>query len=256
MTRLIRPYVPETYVEIGAVAIARQAIEYALRRPYPANLVGKPGYGKTTALWHLSMEYGGTYCPVSQTSKSAVGMYRLILDALGIYHSLRLAGDLLEKIIESFDRRHYGRSPKPVLIVDEVQTLEATALRELLNIQETCGLALVMAGNGERLAARQVDHAAWEQIERRIGMTFRLLPLTKPDCDALALEFNVEGADAFAALTNFGTQTHASHLVRLLEQATILTGGTTGVRLEHIRSAANAMFGASKAAKLLKPKGR
>ncbi|WP_208989285.1 hypothetical protein, partial [Pseudovibrio sp. POLY-S9] len=61
---LSRPYVPDpdTYVEIGAVERTRQAILSAMKSPFPSYIVSPPGYGKTTALYYLSQEYGGDYC--------------------------------------------------------------------------------------------------------------------------------------------------------------------------------------------------
>ncbi|WP_208989286.1 hypothetical protein, partial [Pseudovibrio sp. POLY-S9] len=47
--------------------------------------------------------------------------------------------------------------PRTLLIIDEFQTLEASAKRELLNIQETCNLALVISGNGDRIAKSDKD---------------------------------------------------------------------------------------------------
>jgi len=253
---LIRPYVAKRFVEIEAVKQIREAIEYARAFDYPAYVISPPGYGKTTALWHLADEYKGFYCQIGAAQKSVSEMYRTLLSTFKILHNSTYQRDLFNVLVDSLLRESYYMSEpddKPLLIVDEFQTLEAQAKRELLNIQETCGLALVIAGNAERLVAENKrDTAAMEQIESRIGMRVTLPPLTEQDCIGIGAAMNVEGRDAYEAVESFGLQTNVRALVQMLQQADRLSGGGAGVRLQHIKSAVLSMHGKADALSYLK----
>lgn len=253
---LIRPYVAKRFVEIEAVKHIREAIEYAKAFDYPAYVISPPGYGKTTALWHLAEEYKGFYCQIGAAQKSVSEMYRMLLSTFRIMHNSTYQRDLFDVLVGSLVRRNFFmREPddKPLLIVDEFQTLEAQAKRELLNIQETCGMALVIAGNAERLVAENKrDNAAMEQIESRIGMRVSLPALTEQDCFGIGAALNVEGRDAYEAVTSFGLQTNVRALVQMLQQADRLSGGVAGVRLHHIKSAVLSMHGSTDALSYLK----
>lgn len=238
---LIKPYVPpqEYFVEISAVKRIRDGLDYTMNFGEPVQVISDPGHGKTTALYYLAKELGGTYCLVGHAHKTVPDMYRLLLAAFGIYHDCNYTRDLYSTLIRRLDpSRHWdtGNRPRQLLIVDEIQTLEATAQRELQNIQETCNLALVMSGNGSRLAKSKIDHAAWKQVDERLGMKIRLPSLSRHDCDLIGAAYGVEGMDAYEAIGNFGMRTTARHLGRLLREAKMLTTGTGGIRLQHIKT--------------------
>ena len=165
-------------------------------------------------------------------------MYRMLLSAFGIYHEGNYTRDLFGSLIRRLEPRSWERATEPrrLLIVDEIQTLEATAQRELQNIQETCNLALVMAGNGTRLAKSKVDPQTWKQVDERLGMKIKLPALSRQDCDLIGSAYGVEGMDAYEAIANFGMQTTARHLGRLLREAKALTGDTRGIQLKDIRN--------------------
>ena len=256
--QLIRPYVPVSFLEISPVSIIRTAIDTARQFPYPVQIQGAPGYGKTTALYHLSKEDGATYCHVGAGMKSVPDMYRMLLAAFEIQHDENYTRDLYNRLVGTLRRRleydEIDGLPRRLLVVDEVQTLEATAQRELLNIQETCEIALIMSGNGERLAKSRVDRNAWEQINSRLGMRVQLPPLNEQDCIEIGTAFAVEGMDSYRAITAMGTQTSVRELIRVLEQAKVLTVGGSGIHLQHINQAVLAIYGTSDALKRLKPR--
>lgn len=237
---LIKPKLPdrEYYVEISSVKRIREGISYALTFGEPVRITSQAGYGKTTALYYLSEELKGGYCQIGQAHKTTADMYRALLSACEIYHDANYTRDLFSVLIRNLQRRaehrDWDEKSRYLLIVDEIQTLEATALRELLNIQETCNIALVMSGNGERIARTKIDQAAWKQIDSRIGMEINLPNLSAQDCELLGAAYGVEGMDAYEAICNFGTQTTARMLGRLLENAKRLTAGTGAIRLRHI----------------------
>lgn len=253
---LLAPNTPEFFVEISAVKRARDAIQFATTFDYPAQIVSKPGFGKTTALIHLARELDGAYCQIGAAHKSLPNLYRALLSAFDIMHDSQYIRDLHDTLIRTLHRRRdiELEGGKPLLVVDEAQTLEATAFRELLNIQETCGIALVLSGNEERLATRNIERGAWAQIESRIGMYVSLPPLSEQDCTAIGAAYGVEGMPAYSAIKNFGMRTNVRDLVRLLRQATALTAGTNGVNLNHIETAIVGLHGRNEALSLLKPR--
>lgn len=164
-------------------------------------------------------------------------MYRMLLTVFDIWTHRAFVRDLHEILIMNLRRASYETGPRRLLIIDEIQTLEASSQRELLNIQETCDLALVVGGNGERLAKTKIDHAAWKQVDSRLGMKISLPALDRHDCISIGASFNVEGTDAYDAFVNFGTRTSARFLCRLLREARALAaGGGAGIRRHHIES--------------------
>ncbi|MGV8939563.1 MAG: AAA family ATPase [Allorhizobium sp.] len=253
---LFHPKVPpkEYFVEISAVHRIRDAIADARDSGEPSYIVSKPGYGKTAALWYLSQEMGAKYWHVVGAQKSLINMYRAVLAAFGVWHDCTSVHHLATKITDSLRyQSHYG-GPPPTLFVDEFQALESGAKRELMSIQEDCGIVLVLGGNAERLTGEsKKDTLALEQVQRRFGMTITLPSLNEKDCIALASAYSVEGMDAFRAAIALGTQTKASVLTKVLSRARRLSGGSAAVRLPHIKSAALALSGDFSLTKLLTP---
>jgi DNA transposition AAA+ family ATPase len=237
---IVRPYVPseEFFVEISAVKRIRDGIGYAMNMGEPIQVVSEPGHGKTTALYYLAKQLGGVYCPIGHVHKSAPDMYRLLLDAFRIAHDAKYNRDLFDALVRHLRPTQWEREegPRRLLIIDESQTLEPTAQRDLLNIQETCNLALVISGNGERLAKSSLDRSAWKQIDHRLGMKIKLPGLSGHDCELMGAAYGVEGMNAYEAIRNFGTKTTARDLGRLLREAKALTGSTRGIQLKDIQN--------------------
>lgn len=248
---LVRPYVSDIFVETTAVKHIRLAIDNALGFEYPVYIESAPGYGKTTALWYLTEEFKGNYCLIGASQKSVPDMYRTLLSAFGFWHDSTYQRDLYNTLVSRLGTYYPGGTRK-LLVVDEFQTLEAAAKRELLNIQETCGLALVLSGNSERLFGDgKKDKAAMDQIESRIGIRIKLSPLSVEDCQKLGTAFNVEGSDAYRAISYYGLNTSIRALVRVLKQAQKMTGDVVGIRLNHIEMAVIALHGSKEKLSLL-----
>ncbi len=233
--------IPASIVDTDTVLMARNVASIALEFRCSAHLIGRAGTGKSSALWHVANQMGGSYCEVSQASKNTKGLFELVLDSIGHRSGKKYLNDIAEDAYFHFQPRETWGDGKweyqpRLLVVDEVQTLEAPAFRELLRLQEKCQIALIIAGNAERLAGRAKDAATWEQIESRISIQRNLPGPSRRDCDLIGGAFNVEGADAYQALANFGTRTNLRDLTKLLEFAAKLTGGT-GIRRKHLEDA-------------------
>ncbi len=250
MTR-ITPHRPSRFVDISASKAVRSAIEAAVDLGYPSLITGEPGTGKTTALLHHTAELSGVYCQVGQASKSVAGMYQMLLDAHSYGTDAKFLRDLSD-VVYSQLRPSYMDERGRLLVVDEIQTLDLAALRELLNIQETCRIPLVLCGNDERLAKTNSRDSAIDQIKSRIGVIRKLGKPLPEDCRDIAIEFNVEGKDARTALETFGCQTSLRDLVRVLEIASVITGGFGSIQLRHIEQATLKKYGDPSALALLK----
>ncbi|MDH0614219.1 MULTISPECIES: ATP-binding protein [unclassified Agrobacterium] len=237
--------IPEIIVETATVKLVREAAQYSLDLRFPVRLIGKPGTGKSSALWHIAQDFGGVYCEISQQSKAPKGMLELLLKEAGQLTRQKYIDELANEAYYYFrsgsryNQKTGAYVEGPILlVVDEVQTLEVPAFRELLRIQEKCGIGLLLAGNAERLAStRKKEADTWAQIESRIAMTRQLPAPSRTDCDLIGSTYNVEGMDAYAGLAAYGAKTNFRDLVQLLETAKRLTGGATGIRLAHLKSA-------------------
>jgi DNA transposition AAA+ family ATPase len=233
--------IPASIVETDTVLIAREIATVAVAYRCSVHLIGRAGTGKSSAVWHMAKQMGGIYCEVSQASKNTKGLFELMLDSIGRRSGKRHLSSIADDLYHAFQPREkwlgqeWKYTPR-LLVVDEVQTLEAPAFRELLRVQEKCELALVLAGNAERLAGRPKDAGTWEQIESRISIQRNLPGPSRRDCDLIGSTFNVEGAEAYNALATFGMRTNLRDLTKLLEFAQGLTGGT-GIRMQHLQDA-------------------
>jgi DNA transposition AAA+ family ATPase len=249
--------IPSSIVETEAVRIMREAATFAISIRFPVHIVGRSGTGKSTSLWHIAHEMGGSYCEVSEPSKNTKGMYELILDSIGERSGRKYEREIAAEVYYRFLPQTNSRTdwkPKPrFLVVDEVQTLEATAFRELLRVQEKCEVALILAGNAERLAGTKRDARTWEQIDSRIGIRRTLPGPNKTDCELIGSAYNVEGKDAYEALCAFGMRTNFRDLTQLLDIAKQLTGGTTGIRKGHLETALRVANPKPEAMRLLRP---
>jgi hypothetical protein len=241
------PNVPATIVHTEAVKIVQEMAELSLLLGKPVQIVGRPGTGKSTSLWHVANAMGGRYCEISQASKTPKGMLEMLIKTAGRwgYHSQRQSiGTLADEVYSYFEHRQviaddgsWKHKPQ-LLVVDEVQTLEAPAFRELLRIQEKCEMGLLVAGNAERLAGtRKKDAATWDQVESRILAARDLPGPSKADCESIGSARNVEGADAYELLARFGMSTNFRALTHLLDFAARLTGDGVGIRRTHLEAA-------------------
>lgn len=208
-----------------------------MRLSAPVRIIGKPGTGKTAALLHYRKQYNAVYVECTHFSKNVGGLFRSLIAAYGFYSDSKFERDLTDVLYSRLTERSGGYNKRP-LFVDEWQTLEATAQRELVRISENCGIPLVLSGNEERLTTSKVDHTAMAQVESRIAAVFHTLPLTEADCDTICIDFNVEGKDAFELVRRIGAGLEFRRLANVLEEARGLRDGDAGsIRVTHLDEA-------------------
>lgn len=234
MRFLLEPTIAGPFVDITAAREVRMAVETAISSRCAVRITSNPGRGKTFALWHICRELRGFYCQVASEQKSGRGLWEMLLASRDIRHDCRHAGDMADLTYSYFDSR---RGEPQLLVVDEYQNIEPAYQRELLSLQETCRVALILAGNTVGLRRRSIDQIALEQIDDRIWHNVRVSELSADDCRSIGIEFNVEGKEAYSAIATFGLASNARQLVRLLSYAKALTQGQGSVQLRHIESA-------------------
>lgn len=240
---LIRPREAKHFVEISSTVAVGTAISVALQLDYPSLVLGEAGTGKTTALVHHAAVQDAIYCHASSATKTTRGLFKALLSAAGWVSASKFERDLADVVYSRFDP--WGKSRGRMLIVDEVQNVGLEALRELLNLQETCRLPMVLAGNDARLARTRSHDSALEQITSRIGLRVRLPRPTAEDCSAIAKAFGVGDDRALAALSAFGQGTSLRDLSRILE---IITLGGGPVARRHVEQAVRSVHGHDAAA--------
>lgn len=221
MRFLLTPPIFGPFVEITASKQVTMAVDTAVASRCAVRITSNPGRGKTFALWHICERQGGYYCQVASEQKAGRGLWEMLLASAGVVHDCRHAGDMADLVYSRFDCRL--RDEPILLVVDEYQNIEPAYQRELLSLQETTQIALVLAGNSVGLRRRSVDRIALEQIDDRIWHNVQVSKLSAEDCCSIGIEFNVEGKDAYAAITTFGLKSNARQLVRLLTYARLRT---------------------------------
>lgn len=240
----IKPREAKHFVDLSATKTVSQAVKVALQLDYPSLVLGEAGTGKTTALVHMAAVVDrAIYCHASHSSKTVRGMYELLLKAAEWNTNSTFTRDLADIAYSRFDP--WGEARGRLVIVDEVQNLGLDALRELLNLQETCRLPMVLAGNDARLARTRSHDSALEQITSRIGFRARLPRPSSEDCQTLASAFGVTDSKAVAALASFGQGTSLRDLSRILE---IVTLGGSAVAMRHVEQAVRSVHGHDAAA--------
>jgi hypothetical protein len=255
----------KNFVETETYRRVKEAAAHASLVPNAVLVYGKAGLGKTVALYKIASETGAALFEVDPTIKGPGAMLESFILAFG--HKLHgsKTRDLLYqcKQIARPDSHalQYGSgelSPDQyrqsrLLLVDEYQNFEPSALRLLFGICFEAQLPLLVCGNSETLASRSREaKLAMEQISQRMLMRFEVRKPLASDCRNIGILFNVEGMEAYAAIAAFGCQTSLRELVDLLQKATFMTGGEGSIHRRHLESALIG-YGGGKSLSLLSP---
>jgi AAA domain len=255
----------KNFVETETYRRVKDAAFHAVFMQRSVLVYGKAGLGKTVSLLKIASETGARLFEVNDTNKGTGAMLESFILAFGHEPRERATRDLL------YSCKHYARvdsyalenewndltpdqyRQKRLLLVDEYQNLEPRALRVLLGLCQEMQLPLLVCGNSETLASRSREaKLATEQLRQRLSLRFEVGKPTYRDCREIGLLFNVEGKEAYAAISAYGCRTSLRELVDLLQKAAIITGGIGGIRHQSLETALIA-YGGEKSLPLLSP---
>ena len=173
---------PSFLFETGQHREALARLEYAVEEKELALLVGDIGSGKTTLSRALIDRIGDTRPVILLINPRLTPMQllRSVASSLGI-EAPRFRNELLDRIHTTLYAL-YEAKREPVLILDEAQLIPSKAtfdeIRLLTNFQldDQNLLSVILIGQPE-LEAR-LDRPAYAPLKQRIGMRYRLGPLT------------------------------------------------------------------------------
>jgi DNA transposition AAA+ family ATPase len=241
----------DRFVEVSSAKIVKRAIASAVRLVGPVRIVGRPGVGKSAALLHYRETFGASYCECTGFAKDIRGLFQTLVAALEISTDARTSRELADIVyaVCSPRRNLDGVEILRPLLVDEWQTLEPPAQRELLRLAETCRIPLVLCGNAERLFTTRTHRAAIAQIESRIAAQYEVPGLSPEDCDSISIDFNVEGKEAWALVRRLGAALEFRGLTNVLREAAAVTGGRGSIQLRHLELAMHSLNAWSKVEK-------
>lgn len=219
------------FVETSVSRDIFKTIDLARELNKNAAIVGRPGVGKTRALYAYAVKcQGSAYLMTSTavTGNALRDLFRELADVLGIPTSGSIAN--MQRQMLQYDLS--GR----VLIIDEAQNLKLQAFRELLHLHDFTDLCLVFCGNDEVLKRVNTNKGAFAQISRRVPLRAEVNSILDEDADRLANAFGVEGMEAYKMMRAIGGAYHTDGIVSVLEIARRFAGTKT-IKAEHIRHA-------------------
>ena len=257
MTALPRSKPVVRFVDIAAARAVRSAIEMSVSLGEPTAIVGPSGTGKSSALQHYAPIYRATYCECADFNKTTIGVFRMLIAAYRLPTDAKHAADMADILYnrlaphESWYSRQYPVDPPQPLFIDEWQTLEPSAQRELLRLTETCRIPLVVSGNGQSLRTRK-HMGALEQISTRLSSVFHTEQLTRDDAISICIDWNVEGAAERELVWRLAQAMPFRELNVRLVAARADRGDAGSIRLANLAAAIHAIDAPEKARLLLK----
>ncbi|MEN3794584.1 AAA family ATPase [Fulvimarina sp. MAC3] len=239
--------------------IERVDLASGIRPPAPVHVIGRAGTGKSTALRMIAKERGYHYTEAEYASKSVEGLYASILrDCTELYDVPKWRAKKVAAVEQMLHPRQtlaqngeWDWVPS-VLVVDEIQQVELTCLRQLLQTAERAGALLILAGNERGLASGRGRPAEdLEPITSRLAIRIKIEGCSKRDCELIASKHGVEGMPAFRACVAYGAAHNLRELVSLLEIARQMATGPS-IDESAVHHAAMVKHGKKEAVKLLK----
>ena len=233
------------FIETSIFRAVKGGVDYARARKHAVAIIGPPGIGKTIALQHLAgRDRCAVYLRVSATQGTGKAAFRLLADAFGVARGGRESADSIWSGLEDYFAHAGSWDNGEHLFVDEAQQLDLNVLIELVDLPSRFGFPVVVCGNADLLKRSRVDRGAYEQIASRCAKRVVLKSPLDEDLVAIAIDFDVYGADARAAAVAYGQNTSIRELVQLLEDARAFVGSGP-LRLAELRqTAANTKGGA------------
>lgn len=149
-------------------------------------LTGDIGTGKTTLVKYLLSRLDQDISPavVFNTNVDADELLRLIIMEFELNLSSSKAANV--NILNDFLIAQYAAGKRPLLVIDEAQNLDWSALEEirmLFNLQTENQLLLQIVLVGQTNLRQKLMAPDLEQIRQRIGVRFHLSPLSREETD-------------------------------------------------------------------------
>lgn len=217
------------FVETSVSRYIFQTIETARELGKNAAIVGKPGVGKSHALYAYARQHGTYFMTATAVSGNSLrDLFRELADVI----TVAVSGSIRDMQRQMFQYDLSGRA----LLIDESQNLKLQAFRELLHLHDFTGLCLVFCGNEEVLKRVRTDKGAFAQISRRVPVRAEINSIVDEDADHLANAFGVEGMDTYRLLRSIGAVFHADGVVSILEIAKRFAAGKT-IKATDVRKA-------------------
>lgn len=218
------------FVETSVSRDIFKTIDLAREIGKNAAIVGRPGVGKTRALWAYAEQND---CYLMTATAVTGNALRDLLRELGERLLIHVSGSIADMQRQMFRYDFSGR----VFVIDEAQNLKLQAYRELLHLHDFTGLCLVFCGNEEVLKRVNTDRGAFAQISRRVPLRTDINSILDEDCDRLGSALGVEGMDAFKMLRAIGRVYHTDGVVSVLEIARRFVNGSKTIEATAIRRA-------------------
>ncbi|MFC1685125.1 AAA family ATPase [Pseudomonadota bacterium] len=162
---------------------AKAYMQYALHRGEGFVMItGRPGTGKTTLINDLKSEFTDeevVFATIVCTQLQADDLLRLVVLNFGLDANTEHKSTLIHQLEQYLKRLHY-EGKRPLLVIDEAQDLETSALEELrllTNLQQSNKPLLQIFLVGQEALREMVLIPQLEQLHQRIVAACHLQPL-------------------------------------------------------------------------------
>lgn len=188
-----------------------EALQYGQTMADLVVVCGGAGLGKTVTLEHYQAQNAAVwYTRMSPSSSSAATCLIEIAEALGIKPR---RGESARQNLKSIIRKVTGT--EGLLIIDEAQELEKSALEEIRAIHDEARIGLALVGNEsvytQLTGGSRAAHYA--QLFSRIGLKVQLQKPKKTDVVTLARSWGIEDREAVDLLEKIAQTPGALRLV-------------------------------------------
>lgn len=179
-----------SFIETKSAEAIIDVLEYAQTLKDMGLIVGSPGTGKTTAIEYYRTTRPNVFTATMEPAKSST--HHLLLELASV---LKISEKAALAISDAVVRRLKDRDA--LLVIDEAQHLQSSAIDQLRTIYDKAKCGVVLAGN-ESVVAKLGDPIRTPQLAQlysRFGMRLTLQRPANADVDALMKAWDVADKD-------------------------------------------------------------